>query len=207
MWEPVLHAAEIGVAVKHGVVTLSGKVDSYSKKMAAELAAKKVSGVKAVAEEIKVYILPEFLRTDTEIAEAVIHALKWNMAVSDEKIKIKVEDGVVFLEGEVDYLYQSTAAKHAVENLAGVKMVHNLITIKPVITPANVKMKIIAAFERSATIDAGKINVEVDDNIITLSGKVRSFSELDDAVSAAWSAPGVKQVNNRLELEENILAW
>ncbi|HEY5392708.1 MAG TPA: BON domain-containing protein, partial [Hanamia sp.] len=118
-WQPFLNASEIGVAVKNGIVTLSGHVDSYSKKLAAENAAKKVAGVKAVAEEIEVGISPSYNKTDAEIAEAVLNALKWHTAVQEDKIKIKVEDGYVKLEGEVEWEYQRTMAKTAIENLAG----------------------------------------------------------------------------------------
>ncbi|MBO9201972.1 MULTISPECIES: BON domain-containing protein [Niastella] len=207
MWEPILNESEIGVFVKHGIVTLYGKVDTYSKKVAAEQAVKKVAGVKAVAEEIQVGIATEFHRTDTEIAEAVLHALSWNILVPDESIEVKVEDGYVSLNGEVDWDYQRQAAIKAIDNLAGIKMVNNFITIRPSITPANIKEKIAAAFERSATIDSGKINVEVDGRKVTLTGKVRSFAEQEDAVYAAWAAPGVDQVEDRLELEESVLVW
>lgn len=207
MWEPILNATEIGVSVKHGVVTLSGRVDNYAKKMAAEHAVRKVAGVKAVAEEILVGIAPDFHRTDTEIAEAVLCSLKWNLFVPEEDIKVKVEGGYVSLEGEVTWDYQRQFAKKSIEHLPGIKMVYNFITIKPVISPVNVKEKIAAAFGRSATIDAEKINVEVDGGKVTLMGKVRSFAEQQDAVDAAWAAPGVIEVVNRLELEESVFAW
>ncbi|OQP49808.1 ornithine aminotransferase [Niastella yeongjuensis] len=207
MWEPILNGTEIGVSVKRGVVTLSGRVDNYSKKMAAEHAVRKVAGVKAVAEEIMVGILPDFRRSDTEIAEAVLCSLKWNPFVPEEEIKVKVEDGYVSLEGEVTWDYQRNFAKKCIDHLPGIKMVYNFLTVKPVISPVNVKEKIAAAFERSATIDAEKINVEVSGGKVTLEGKVRSFAEQEDAVDAAWSAPGVTEVVNRLELEDIIFAW
>lgn len=207
MWEPVLLGTDIDVLVKNGVVTLSGMVKIYSQKMAAEHAVKKVAGVKAVAEEIQVGNSPLFRKSDPELAEAVLHALKWNTLVPDEKIMVKVEDGVVSLEGELDWDYQRIAACKSIDNLAGVKAVHNFITLKPLITTADIKQKIIAAFERIATIDAEKIIVEVDGGKITLSGKVRSFAEQGDAIDAAWSAPGVTEVENNMELEESVYAW
>lgn len=200
-WQPFLKASEIGVAVKNGVVTLSGHVDSYSKKVTAENAAKKVVGVKAVAEEIEVGISPSYRKTDAEIAEAVLNALKWHNAVQEEKIKIKVEDGYVKLEGEVEWDYQRTMAKTAIENLAGVRFVTNLITVKPKISPSDIQKKINAAFHRSATVDSGKIEVDVDGSKVTLSGTVRSIAEKEDAENAAWFAPGVTSVVNNIEIE------
>lgn len=200
-WQPFLKASEIGVAVKNGVVTLSGHVDSYSKKVAAENAAKKVVGVKAVAEEIEVGISPSHRKTDAEIAEAVLNALKWHNAVQEEKIKIKVEDGYVKLEGEVEWDYQRTMAKTAIENLAGVRFVTNLITVKPKISSSDIQKKINAAFHRSASIDSSKIETEVDGSKVTLKGTVRSLAEKEDAENAAWFAPGVTNVINKIVIE------
>lgn len=200
-WEPYLNAAEIGVSVKNGVVTLSGHVDSYSKKIKAEKTAKKIAGVKAIAEDIQVGISPTLRKTDTEIAEAVLNALKWHTAVQDEKIKIKVEDGIVRLEGEVDWEYQRKNAKKAVENLTGVRSVLNLITLKPQVIAADIESKINAAFHRSATVDADKIKAEVVGTKVTLFGKVRSLAEKEDAEIAAWNAPGVTSVVSKIEVE------
>ncbi|AEV99592.1 ornithine aminotransferase [Niastella koreensis] len=207
MWEPILRATDLGVSVKNGVVTLSGMVKFYSQKMAAEHAVKKVAGVKAVAEEIQVGNSPLFRKTDSELAEAVLHALKWNTLAPDDKIMVKVEDGIVSLEGELDWDYQRIAACKSIDNLAGIKAVHNFITLKPAITLADIKQKIRAAFERIATIDAEKIIVEVEGGKVMLSGKVRSFAEQEDAINAAWSAPGISVVENNMELEDPVYAW
>lgn len=206
-WEPALNASEIGVAVKNGVVTLSGIVDSFSQKIAVEIAARKVTGVKAVAEDIQVGVSPIYRRTDTEIAQAILNAFKWNTSVPDDKIEIKVEDGVVTLDGEVEWDYQRNAAKNAVERLAGVRRINNFISIKQKVIASDVKQKITAALQRSATIDAGKIAVEVTGNKVVLTGKVRSFAEEQDAVDAAWSAPGVSSVEDRLEMQEEEFAY
>lgn len=200
-WDPFLNAAQIGVAVKNGVVTLSGKVDTYLKKISAEKAAKRVSGVKAVAEDIQVGDSVGYRKTDTEIAEAVLNALKWSTAVRDEKIKIKVEDGIVKLEGEVEWEFQRQNAKEMIENLIGVRSVVNLITLKSKVSVAEIQKKIMAAFHRNATIDSKQIKTEVIGNKVILSGKVRSFAEKEDAEFAAWAAPGVMIVENNLKIE------
>ncbi len=200
-WEPFLNAAQIGVAVKNGIVTLSGQVDSYAKKLAAENATKKIEGVKALAEDIQIGVSPLYSKTDSEIAEAVYNALKWHAAVQEEKIRIKVENGIVKLEGEVDWEYQRRNAQAAIENLIGVRLVINLITISGKVIPADVKQKISSAFTRNAIIDAGKINVEVIANKVVLRGTVRSYAEKQDAENAAWSALGVTSVDDKIEME------
>lgn len=199
-WDPSLNSTEIGVTVKNGIVTLSGQVNSYTKKVAAEKDARKISGVKAIAEDIQLHVFPSFQKSDSEIAEAVLNALKWNSSVQEEKIKIKVEDGNVQLEGEVEWEYQRTSIKSAIENLTGVKSVMNLITIKPKFTASDVHQKIIAALHRSATIDAENIIVQTIGSQVVLSGRVRSFAEKEDAELAAWKAPGVTSVENELRI-------
>lgn len=201
-WNPLLNSSEIGVSVKNGVVTLSGQVDSYLKKMEAERDAKKVSGVKAIAEDIHVGISPSFMRTDTEIAEAVVSVLNWHTSVPHDQVKVRVEDSIVTLSGEVEWAYQRDAAKNAVSSLSSVKDVVNQIKLKDKLTPQDLKKKIRDAFHRSATIDANKINVEVTEQKAILKGEVRSFSEKEDAEDAAWAAPGILNVDNRIDVVE-----
>lgn len=206
-WEPALNAAEIGVSVKNGVVTLSGIVDSFYKKITAELTASKVAGVRAVAEDIQVGVSPVFRRTDTEIAEYILNALKWNTAVPDERIKVKVEDGVVTLEGEVEWDYQRTMTTAAINHIAGIRKINNNVKVRPQSAPADIRKKIMAAFHRSASIDADRINVEVIGTKVVLTGKVRSFAERTDAGWAAWAAPGITQVDNQLTMSTEELAF
>ena len=198
-WEPALSGQEIGVAVRDGVVTLSGTVSNYAKKFKAERAAERVHGIKAVALDLNVKIPTSFMRTDTEIAHAALNALKWDVEVPDDKITLRIEDGRVLLEGEVDWQYQRTAAERAIRNLAGVKSVGNLISVKPKhVSSFDVSAKIKEAFKRSAEVDSSKVNVESLDGKVILKGFVRSWAERRDAENAAWSAPGVTQVEDRL---------
>ena len=199
-WQPNIDETQIGVVVKNGIVTLSGTVDSYTKKMAAEKATKRVAGVKAVAEDVEVKYGPSFKKTDTDIAEAVVNALKWNSSVPEDKINVKVEDGRIYLTGEAMWLYQKDAAKRAVQNLNGVKYVFNSLTVKQSVTPADIKARIKKAFERSADIDAGNVNVSVEGHTVKLRGKVHSLTEKDEARKAAYYAPGVYKVDNDLEV-------
>ncbi|MEI8137526.1 MAG: BON domain-containing protein [Bacteroidota bacterium] len=201
-WEPSFNASEIGVAVKNGVVTLSGTLDSYFKKVAAEKAAKRVSGVKAVAEEIEVKLAGYGKRTDSEIAETVLNALKWHSAIKEDKIKVKGEAGIVTLEGEVDWEFQKNSAKLMIENLIGVRGICNNIKIALQVSSKDVKQKIDSALQRNASIDSEKIQVETIGSKVILTGKVRSWAEKDDAERAAWFAPGVNQIKNKLEIEE-----
>jgi len=205
-WEPVININEIGVAVKNGVVTLNGMVDTYSKKIAAERAAKRVSGVKAVAQDIEVTLTASGRRNDPEIAETVINTLKWNSQVPSERIKIVVEDGWVTLEGTLEWEYQRVAARNSIENLYGVKGILDNIIISSKVKPVDIKQKIKAALERSAVVDAEKINVEVSGNKVILRGIVHTWTEKADARNAACSAPGVWEVDDKLEIETEVLA-
>lgn len=199
-WQSGIDKTDIGVIVKDGVVTLTGVVDSYSKKIEAENAAKSVYGVKAVAEDIEVKYTTGKGKSDTEIAKAVIEAFKWNSSIPDETIKIKVEDGWIYLSGEVFWAYQRSAAKRAVEKLTGVKGVINNISIKQTVQPFEIKNRIVKAFERSADLEAKNINVEVDGHTVTLTGTVHSLNEKDEARKAAFFAPGVTKVDNKLKI-------
>jgi osmotically-inducible protein OsmY len=197
-WEPSISEKEIAVAVKDGVVTLSGYVQTYAQKRAAEYAVAKVAGVKAVAEDIQVKLPTSTKRSDTEIAHAVINALKWDTEVPDEIIKAKVENGWVTLNGALDFFYQKSAAERCVRFLTGVKGVTNLVSVKRGVTTHKVTENIEAALKRRAEIDAGTIKVDALDGKVTLKGSVHSWLELKEAENAAWATPGVWAVDDRL---------
>jgi osmotically-inducible protein OsmY len=198
-WEPSIRNDEIGVAVKDGVVTLSGHVPSYADRYIAIYAVERVAGVKAVADEIEVKLPSSDARTDTELAHAAVKVLGWHVQVPDDQVKVAVRDGWITLEGEVEWQYQRAAAERALRNLKGVLGVRNLISVKPkIVSQYDVSLKIKDTLRRSADVVADRITVETPDGAITLRGSVRSFAERRDAERAAWSAPGVTQVDDRL---------
>lgn len=193
-----MHAAEIGVTAKDGVVTLSGTVDTYSKKVNAENAAKNVIGVKAVAEDIIIDYGISFKKNDTEIAADVLHAWKNNWDVPQDKIKVKVEDGWVNLEGEVAWNYQKESSKNAINHLAGVKGVTNMITVRSESKDVLEKVAVEQALERSWAIKAHDVKVGVISNKVKLTGHVHSIYQKEEAGRLAWNAPGVCSVDNEL---------
>ena len=202
-WEPLLHAAEIGVTAKDGVVTLTGNVDSYTKKVEAETAAKNVAGVKAVAANINIHFESSFSKNDTEIANEIVSAWAWNWNVPDSKLKIKVDNGWVTLEGEVEWNYEKEAAQKSAEKLIGVKGVTNNILIRSSYKDTVEELAIERAFRRSWSINDNDVIVHVDHNNVKLSGKVSSLYQKEEAGRLAWNTPGVWSVDNELSVIYN----
>ena len=197
-WDARVQPNEIGVAVKDGVVTLTGWVDSYVKKWAAERAAQRVRGVKAIANDIELRLPTAAERTDTDIAAAAARALTWDAFVPEDKVSVTVSNGWVTLKGEVDWEYQRRAAERAVRNLSGVRGVTNLITLRPRIKPSpdELKQRIQDALIRNAQIDAERISVDIAGDTVIVT--VRSWAEKQEAARVAWSAPGVRSVENNI---------
>jgi len=197
-WNPDLDASDIAVSVKKGVVTLAGYVKSYTDKYEAEAAAKRVAGVVAVANDLEVRMPAVDERPDPDIARDAVAAIKSQLPISWENIKVIVKNGWVTLEGEVEWQYQRQTAENAVRRIKGVKGVSNTILLKPRAEPTEIKRKIQEAFRRHAEIDANRIDVETHGGEVVLKGNVRSWIEREEAERAAWAAPGVTKVEDRI---------
>jgi osmotically-inducible protein OsmY len=197
-WEAEVQPNEIGVSAKEQIVTLTGWVDSYRKKWSAEEAAHRVAGVKAVVNDIEVKLATE--RTDEDIAAAAVHALEWDAVVPSSAVSVTVSKGWVTLEGRLEWQYQREEVERVVRQLSGVKGITNVISVRPKASASNVKSKIEEALVRNAHVDAEKIQVEVQGDKAVLHGVVTSWAEKQEAEHAAWSAPGIVQVDSRIEL-------
>src|ERR1700759_5608205 len=197
-WDPDLNAEDIAVSVKNGVVTLAGFTRSYTDRLEAEAAAKRVAGVHAVANDIDVRLPTIDQRPDPDIARDATAALKSELPISHDKIKVIVKDGWITLEGSAEWQYQKTTAESAVRKIKGVKGVTNVIQLKPAVKPTDIQRKIQQAFKRSAEVDADRITVEAKGSEVILKGTVRSWTEREEAERVAWSAPGVTHVEDRI---------
>jgi osmotically-inducible protein OsmY len=200
VWDPTVNATNVGVAVKDGVVTLGGTVDTYVEKHAVERAARRVSGVRGIAVELEVRLAPGHQRTDSEIAQAALHALRWHSLVPDERVKVEVEDGWLTLRGELDWAYQSASAEQAVRPLVGVRGVGNEIRLTQRANPQQIRADIAAALARHAQREAGRIAIDVDGTVVTLHGLVESLAEHDAAMGTAVSSKGVTRVIDHLQV-------
>jgi osmotically-inducible protein OsmY len=197
-WDPDLDAEDIAVSVKNGVVTLAGFTRSYTDRLEAEAAAKRVAGVLAVANDIEVRLPAIDQRPDPDIARDAVASLKSELPISHDKIKVIAKDGWITLEGAVEWQYQKTTAENTVRKVKGVKGVTNVIMVKPKVEPSDLKRKIQEAFKRNAEVDANRITVETNGSEVVLKGTVRSWIERDEAERVAWSAPGITKVDDRI---------
>ena len=201
-WDPSIDASDVGVAVKDGVVALTGTISSYWQEKEVERVVKRVTGVRAVAEELTIKLPGTAERSDVDIAQSVLSGLRFNVAVPTNHVQVTVENGWVTLEGQVEWQYQKSAAESGIKYLMGVKGVTNNIEIKPRVSSADVKAKIEAAFERLAQFDANQITIEAQGEKVILRGSVHSWDEKDQAEQAAWAAPGVTSVENHVVVAE-----
>ena len=203
-WDPEVDSSNIAVtASADGVITLKGSVRKYLERRAAETAVKRVHGVKAVANDLAVMLSPKYERDDSAIARAAVNALKWASSIPEDKVNVTVSNGWLTIDGEVEWGFQKQAAFSAVRDLFGVKGVTSNIRVKPMVRPAEIKRKIEDAFKRSAEIDADHVQVETSGGKVILRGMVRSWGERREAVNAAWSAPGVTEVDNLLDVQQS----
>lgn len=200
-YEPSVKVTDIGVLVKNGVVTLNGYASSYTEKYDAVRVVKRIAGVKAIADDVQVKFSDSLLRTDGDIATAAANQIAWSPSIPAGTIQVKVSEGRITLEGQVDWWYQKNDVEDTVRSLVGVIGVINLISIKPKLMSADVETSITSAFERNAMLDAQKIRAEITGNKVILSGIVRNYFEREEAERAAWSASGVFSVDNQLKVE------
>lgn len=199
-WDPKIDSTEIGVTVKEGAVTLMGSVESYAEKLAAEQAAKRVKGVRAIAEEIKVRLPSDESVTDEDIAERIAHVLEWNTGIPDSNIQAEVRNGFVTLSGEVEWNYQREAARDLIAGIKGVSAVSNMIKVKSRVSKTDIAKEITRALQRNADLEASRIKVDVDGGKVTLSGDVKAWYERKLIENAVWAAPGVTQVTDNLRI-------
>lgn len=197
-WDPSVDASKVGVVVTNGVITLTGSVPSYFQKQNTERVVKRVAGVRAVANDIEVRLSTTTEKTDADVAQAALNALKWDTSVPDENVKVSVTKGWVTLEGNVDWNYQRESCERVVEKLIGVKGVTNRLIVSPHVKSKDVKSEIKAALHRYAELESRNIEVDSADSTVTLRGQVRSWAERKEAETAAWMAPGVTQVKNEI---------
>jgi osmotically-inducible protein OsmY len=199
-WDQRLREKDIAVAVREGVVTLAGTVESYAQRYASERAVERVKGVRAIVNDLAVKLPGGAERSDADIAHAALDAMRWDIEIPHDRITVKVTDGWVTLEGEVQWYFQKDSAERAVGHLAGVKGVSNLLLVSPSPAPSNIKQRIKETFKRQAELDADHITVETAEHKVVLKGNVESLAEKRAAERAAWNSPGVTRVDNQLRV-------